>query len=709
MMRFFFLTCIYFNSVIFFAQSIQDGLGEKFNNLLLYDTAEVNRFNSLAYRYRNINSDSTFYYSTKALSEAIKLKYPLGIAQAYLTLGEYNFTNLNDSKKSFYYFNNAQILLKYLLQSQTITDSLKLKQKLADSFIGMGLNKQQFGEYKDALMLFNEALIIGNSIHDENIIAKSLNNFALIYNDLADRQRAIEYAFKSLKIKEKLNDNNSRAKTLSLISAIYGGTYDYDNSLKYALSSLSLMSSDSSSSKPHFISTTINVAIIYAIRNKFNLADLYFDKALKAINKYNIKSALPGYYNELGNFYAQQGKDTKAIECYLLALKFNENKKQTSNAFFNLGVIYFKQDNYNESLKNTLESLGITKSIGSDINKIKLRKKLIIQNYEKLNNPKKALEYSIDLINNLDSFASKSNIQNLEKIKAIYDFEKTVFLEKEKRKLNEATFKEQINAQKLIQNGLIVLTILLVIIFALITINYKNKANAKQQIVKNLEENHQSIVKNMLSEQELKSLQNIISGQEIERNRIAIELHDGIGGSLAGIKLKLTSLNENKNPNDIELKNVISNVDLVYQEIRSISHNLLPPQLTNTSYTVVINKLIDEYRTNSNIIINVDYLDSGALNQINQDLQVILYRITQELLKNAISHSKCSLIEININNYKNNITLVFEDNGIGFNNNEKSFGIGLRNIQSRVNSINGSLIIDSKIGRGSAFYISVNI
>ena len=213
----------------------------------------------------------------------------------------------------------------------------------------------------------------------------------------------------------------------------------------------------------------------------------------------------------------------------------------------------------------------------------------------------------------------------------------------------------------------------------------------------------------MLSEQELKSLQNIISGQEIERNRIAIELHDGIGGSLAGIKLKLTSLNENKNPNDIELKNVISNVDLVYQEIRSISHNLLPPQLTNTSYTVVINKLIDEYRTNSNIIINVDYLDSGALNQINQDLQVILYRITQELLKNAISHSKCSLIEININNYKNNITLVFEDNGIGFNNNEKSFGIGLRNIQSRVNSINGSLIIDSKIGRGSAFYISVNI
>jgi signal transduction histidine kinase len=55
------------------------------------------------------------------------------------------------------------------------------------------------------------------------------------------------------------------------------------------------------------------------------------------------------------------------------------------------------------------------------------------------------------------------------------------------------------------------------------------------------------------------------------------------------------------------------------------------------------------------------------------------------------------------------MTVVFEDNGIGFDMNEKKFGMGLRNIQSRVNTLNGNLTIDSKLGRGSAFYISIKI
>jgi signal transduction histidine kinase len=88
---------------------------------------------------------------------------------------------------------------------------------------------------------------------------------------------------------------------------------------------------------------------------------------------------------------------------------------------------------------------------------------------------------------------------------------------------------------------------------------------------------------------------------------------------------------------------------------------------------------------------------------------VAIYRILQELLKNAINHSKCTLIEIAINNYEQEMTIVFEDNGIGFDFNENKFGIGLKNIQSRINKNNGSLTIDSKLGRGSAFYISLKI
>jgi len=81
----------------------------------------------------------------------------------------------------------------------------------------------------------------------------------------------------------------------------------------------------------------------------------------------------------------------------------------------------------------------------------------------------------------------------------------------------------------------------------------------------------------------------------------------------------------------------------------------------------------------------------------------------QELLKNAVSHAKCDLIEITINQYEDEIIIIFEDNGIGFDTGVKKQGIGLRNIQSRVNALNGNLTIDSKLNRGSAFHILIKI
>jgi signal transduction histidine kinase len=201
--------------------------------------------------------------------------------------------------------------------------------------------------------------------------------------------------------------------------------------------------------------------------------------------------------------------------------------------------------------------------MGNDVSRTNLRQNLIIKIYEKLNNPKKALEYSKDLNAKLDSFANLSTTQNMSKIKALSDFEETMRSEKENQRVQQLKLKQDLERQKIIITGVIVSAILLLVISVLIVINYSNKVKAKQQMMVSLEENHQIFTKNLIREQEVTTLQNIINGQELERKRIAQELHDGVGSSLAAIKLKLATISENRSTIDKNLENVIVNVDLV--------------------------------------------------------------------------------------------------------------------------------------------------
>ena len=704
------LLFIIFSSFACLAQSIEESYVVSKSQFKLLDTSAVNRHNSLANKYQNTYPDSTFYYSSKGLLEAIDLKYPLGIADAYIGLGKYNFVNLNSSRTALYYFQRSLKLYRYLVTSSTIKDSIVIYKKIAAAYTGMGLCEHQMGNNAQALKYINEAHVIGDSVNDEGIIGKSLYNLALIYFYLGDADQALNSALKSLKLKNKLGDDVQDGETINLISAIYGEQNDYDNSLKYALLSFNLLNKDSASNKQALISTNINLAINYALIHNFKMAETYFKNAFELIHKFKVYSALPIYYKELASFYRDQGENNKAIEYYQHALDLaGNNIRSISNTYYNLAFIYYEKSQYTKSLELALKALKITQHTGSDINRLKPQQKLVINIYEKLYNPKKALEYSKDLNAKLDSFANLSTSQNMSKIKALFDFEETMRLEKENQRLRQLKLNQKLNEQKIIIKSIIVLAILLIIISVLIIVNYNNKVKAKQQMMVTLEENHQIATKNLIREQELVVLQNVINGQELERKRIAEELHDGIGGSIAGIKLRLSSIYRNNSTIDKNLENVIANVDSVYHEIRTISHNLIPPHLNNTSFTNVIDNLINGCRNHSKVAIFIDYLDTEKLNSINKDSKVAVYRILQELLKNAVNHSDCSLIEIAINNYEDEMTVVFEDNGTGFDINKKKFGIGLRNIQSRVSTLNGNLTIDSKLGRGSAFYISIKI
>jgi signal transduction histidine kinase len=701
---------IFFSFGLCLAQSFEKSNLSNSYDFKLIDTVKVNKYNSLANKYLNSFPDSTFYYSNKALTESIKLKYLLGIAEANIILAKFYHINLNNFNKSLFYFKNSLKLIYYLDTNSSLIDSTFFKAKLAEALNGIGLCEQKLGKNADALKHINKALIIGKSISNDHIISKSLHNMALIYSTLGDINQALDYSFRAIEKRNKLLYHYSNASTYNLIGNIYYKINDNKNALKYTLLTHKLLQNDSLGNKQLLVANTINLAIIYAVYNNKTTAESYFNKANELIFKYKIFSALPGYFTQRAAFYEEEGNLTKATEYNILALNVaGGNKREASNAHFYLGSIYFKKGKYNKALKHALNSLNISREINSDIGRIIKQQKLVIKIYEKLKNNQEALVYSKDLIGRLDSLAASNTELNIIKKKELFDFEKSIFLEKEKEKMMHVELSQKIERQEIIRNYIIVLAIFIIIILVLVAITYKNRIKAKQQLMLTIEENHQNYTKNLIRDQELLTLQSLMDGQELERKRIAEELHDGVGSALAGIKLKLTTFFENNSIIDENFEKVIGKVDLVYNEVRNISHNLIPPDLINESFTTVIGILINESRINSKVLISIDYLNIEKLNSINDDLKVAIYRILQELLKNAINHANCSLIEIAINNYEDEMTVVFEDNGIGFDMNEKKFGMGLRNIQSRVNTLNGNLTIDSKLGRGSAFYISIKI
>ena len=235
----------------------------------------------------------------------------------------------------------------------------------------------------------------------------------------------------------------------------------------------------------------------------------------------------------------------------------------------------------------------------------------------------------------------------------------------------------------------------------------RNKQKTSIIIEKNEEINRQRISE-LFKEYEIKAIRANINGQENERKRIAEELHDGIGGTLSSIKLSLA--NSLGQPHSQErVTKVMNAIDELCYEIRTISHNLIPPNFKNTAFVDLLNQYFEDFRARYEIELNIAQYPNNELNEIPLNYQVELYRIIQEALTNIVKHAQADTVEIQLIRHDNYVNLIIEDNGVGFEDLPESGGIGLRNMHSRVHALQGNFEIDSKIGRGTIINIDLQL
>lgn len=201
-----------------------------------------------------------------------------------------------------------------------------------------------------------------------------------------------------------------------------------------------------------------------------------------------------------------------------------------------------------------------------------------------------------------------------------------------------------------------------------------------------------------VAEKQQEVVQAYVDGVEKEKLRVSEELHDNIGSQLANLSRIIYS--ETKLPNSIYQKSIS-----IIDEVRALSHRLSPVKGNLLTFKEQLENLINE--TFSTDHIDYDYNFIGNAKNLNKKQQLNVYRILQEFLNNILKHAKATTVEIQFINLENELTLTIEDNGIGFNTNNTHKGLGLENIQRRVDYLKGTMEISSTPEQGTFIVVSV--
>jgi len=247
------------------------------------------------------------------------------------------------------------------------------------------------------------------------------------------------------------------------------------------------------------------------------------------------------------------------------------------------------------------------------------------------------------------------------------------------------------------RNALIGATALLVAIALLL---YRSMRN-RQRLARKEKELHNKQVDQLLAQQELKSINAMLEGQENERDRMGRDLHDRLGSMLGGIKANMAALEDRVEAmrQDQQYQKVNRLLDQTVSELRQISHDMAAATLNRFGLEKALKDLRDTLHINGRL--HVELNTFGLDQRLERSVEIALYRIVQELVSNVLKHAKASELTIGVTRAPGRLSVVVSDNGVGFDAAQPNDGMGLSNVRSRATALGASVQVDSTPGKGT--------
>jgi len=560
---------------------------------------------------------------------------------------------------------------------------------------------QRRGKLDESMQMYEVAKKMALKNNDDSSLAKILNNIGIIHNNKGEFNKALEAYFQALDYEKKINHKRGIAEAYNNIGVVHYYLSDMENTLMYLKKSSEI--SKEIGDLEILKKGLINIGAIHRYRGEYDEALSNYYEALEICEVLGNHADMNTSWHNIAEVYSLQHRYKESEEYYRKALVFNQkfdNKNGLALEYNNIGSLYLKQNRYKEAKEYFEKALTISREAGYR----KLKEDIydgLANLYAKQNNFAKAFEYSQMYIKLKDSILNEENSKNIAELRTKYETaEKEKLLAEEKgmtailRSEKAEAELETVNRNKwIIFLGLIMIAASMV--FLAIVQNNKRKAQAE--------------IDAAIIEERDQGVNAVIQAQEEERKRISKELHDGIGQQLSGLKMAFQRLEDRLNQEiphrKDEIKRLVSIISDSADEVRTISHQMMPRALTEDGLLPAIGDLLT--KSLEPLDIKHDYEHYGISGRLEERIELSLYRVLQELINNIIKHAEATEVNVQLLKNGDRIILMVEDNGKGFVSDSKSDGHGLLNIKSRINSLGGDVNYTPSPNHGTVVTIRI--
>ncbi len=533
-----------------------------------------------------------------------------------------------------------------------------------------------------------KALAIREKLGDSNLIASSISKIANVYINQTKYTEALEMQLRALRIYEQQNNTQSRALIMGNIAVTYRNIANYKLSYQYFYNCLKLARENG---LKHAEGVCLEgIGQIKETERNYDTALILFRQAEKIFEAEQSYSEYNICLLSIGRILKAQFKNKEALTYYLKAYHTSAELGDSSTfagAATNLSTLYIRLGKPEQALTYSLQAKYICELFGYRRDLITIYKDLgIIYTYKKMD------DSSEFYWNKHEALAD--SLYTSEQAEKAMEYETKFQTEKKEKQIVEQ------NLELSKRNLLIISLSSAVVLVILGWLLYNYRIKAKQQTEK-------------LHQKELQS-KAIIEAEERERVRIAKDLHDGVGQLLAAARMQVSGLGSVFENEDISQKasydNALSLLDESAKEVRAVSHSMIPNALIRKGLSAAVREFVDRLVSDK---LKVDLELVGLDQRLDANTETVLYRVLQEIISNVVRHSGANYISIQFIKHDTEIVLMVEDNGRGFDlqkvlGDEKS-GIGLCNIQSRVEYLKGSLDFDAAVGRGTIVTVLVPV
>lgn len=533
-------------------------------------------------------------------------------------------------------------------------DTDKAKNELAGVYVALSGYYRSIEVFDSAVDFSLQAIKIQEDIKNYRRIVSSCLNLAMIYQQLKILDKQKEYTEKGLAYAKQLGKRDGLMLAYLQLSGYYTEIKDFKLAKQYT-----------DSASPYFdenydFTRKQNYYLLRAGSfqnlNLFDSAVFYFQKSYENARAVNSRWNMTEPLMQIGYIYLQQKDYANAEKQLKLGLAIAEADS----------IRIFMKEGYG-TLSDVYAATGRYKEAFE-----------LLQQYNEI----------------------KDTILNEERKKFALDLEKKYESLKKDDQLK--TQQLEIRQQKRMNYALAVGAVVLILLLILLYRNYRQKQYLQQQRILELE-----------TRERLAATEAVLKGEEQERTRLAKDLHDGLGGMLSGIKYSFQTMKGNliMTPENQEaFERSMDMLDSSIREMRRVAHNLMPEVLVRYGLDTALKDYTTEL--NKSGIIKVVYQSMGIEGKdIDQSMALGLYRVVQELLNNVVKHAEATEVLVQLFAENGKLVVNVEDNGRGMDPAllEKTGGMGLKNIQSRVNLLNGKLDFQSAPGKGTAVNLEFTI